>query len=91
MIVQMSMDCRLYDVQSIKSKRSIIKSCIERAHHKYRVSIAEVADHDLWQRSYIEVAFVTNEWKLGEKVMHRVLASFEKQGIEIINFDIHQG
>lgn len=90
MIIQMTMDCHIFDVQSIKSKRSIIKSCIERAHHRYRVSIAEIDYHDLWQRALIEVALVTNDWIHGEKVMQKVLRLFETQGIEIIRFDIHQ-
>lgn len=90
MIIQMTMDCHLYDVQSIKSKRSIIKSCIERAHHRYRISIAEIDYHDLWQRALIEVAFVTNNKVHGEQVMQKVVQLFETQGVEIIDYEIQQ-
>lgn len=44
--------------RSLKGKRRVIKSLIERLHHRYRVSVAETAYHDLHQRSQIAVAIV---------------------------------
>ena len=44
--------------RSLKQKRRIIKSIMERIHHRYRVSIAETDYHDLHQRAEIAIAAV---------------------------------
>ena len=50
MVVGVSV-CELHlpGVRSLKGKRKIIKGLIERLHHRYRISIAETAFHDLHQ------------------------------------------
>jgi uncharacterized protein YlxP (DUF503 family) len=44
--------------RSLKDKRRVVKSLIERLHQRYRVSIAETDFHDLHQRAEIAVAAV---------------------------------
>ncbi len=44
--------------QSLKEKRKIIKSTLERTRARYNVSAAEIEHHDLWQRSAIGIACV---------------------------------
>jgi uncharacterized protein len=44
--------------RSLKDKRRVVKSLIERVHRRYRVSIAETDFHDLHQRAEIAVAAV---------------------------------
>lgn len=46
--------------QSLKHKRKIIKSIIDRARKRYNLSIAEVDGQDLWQRATLGFAVVTN-------------------------------
>ena len=36
---------------SLKDKRSIVKSNIQRAQQRFNASIVELADHDLWRRA----------------------------------------
>jgi uncharacterized protein len=43
---------------SLKGKRKELKSLKERLRRKYGVSVAEVAHHDLWQRTELAVALV---------------------------------
>ncbi|MCB1036409.1 MAG: DUF503 family protein, partial [Acidobacteria bacterium] len=59
MVVGVSV-CELHlpGVRSLKGKRKIIKGLIERLHHRYRISIAETAFHDLHQRAEIGIAAV---------------------------------
>lgn len=45
--------------RSLKGKRKVIKSLIDRIHHRFRVSIAETDFHDLYQRSEISIAIVS--------------------------------
>lgn len=44
--------------RSLKHKRRVIKSIMERIHQRYRVSIAETDFHDLHQRAEIAIAAV---------------------------------
>jgi uncharacterized protein len=46
---------------SLKSKRHLLRSAIDRVKARYNVSIAEVAENDLWQRSVVGVAAVGND------------------------------
>lgn len=57
---------------SLKSKRHLIRSAIERVKAKFNVSIAEVAENDLWQRSVIGVAAVGNDRAFVGEVLGRV-------------------
>ena len=44
--------------RSLKDKRRIVKSLIDRVHQRYRVSVAETGFHDLHQRAEIALAAV---------------------------------
>jgi uncharacterized protein YlxP (DUF503 family) len=46
-------------VRSLKAKRRVVKSLIERMHARFRVSIAETDFHDMHQRAQISIAAVT--------------------------------
>jgi uncharacterized protein YlxP (DUF503 family) len=46
---------------SLKSKRHLVRSAIDRVKAKFNVSIAEVAENDLWQKSVLGVAAVGND------------------------------
>jgi len=73
---------RLYlgAVHSLKEKRRILKSLIEKTRHKFGISIAEVGDHDLWQSSEVGFALVGNEKGLLEREMEKVLGFLERGG-----------
>ena len=44
--------------RSLKEKRRVVKSFVERLHERLRVSVAETGFHDLHQRAEIGVAAV---------------------------------
>jgi uncharacterized protein YlxP (DUF503 family) len=46
---------------SLKSKRHLIRSAIDRVRARFNVSVAEVAENDLWQRSVLGVTAVGND------------------------------
>jgi len=43
---------------SLKDKRQILKSIIERVKYRFNVSVVELDDHDLWQKSTIGISCV---------------------------------
>jgi len=65
-----SFELHIPSSRSLKDKRRIVKSLVDRLYQRYRVSVAETGFHDLHQRAEITVAVVTN----GEGEMENVMA-----------------
>src|SRR6266540_1551198 len=57
---------------SLKSKRHLLRSAIDRVKAKYNVSIAEVGENDLWQRSVVGVAAVGNDHAFVNETLDKV-------------------
>ena len=57
---------------SLKSKRHLLRSAIDRVKAKFNVSIAEVGDNDLWQRSVVGVAAVGNDHAFVNETLDKV-------------------
>ncbi len=57
---------------SLKSKRHLVRSALDRVKAKFNVSIAEVAENDLWQRSVLGVAAVGNDRVFVAETLDRV-------------------
>jgi len=57
---------------SLKSKRHLLRSAIDRVKAKYNVSIAEVAENDLWQRSVVGVTSVANDHAFVNETLDKV-------------------
>jgi uncharacterized protein YlxP (DUF503 family) len=53
-----SFDLHVPQSRSLKSKRAAIRPVVEGLRHRFRLSVAEVGNHDRWQRSEIAVAVV---------------------------------
>ena len=58
--------------QSLKEKRSILKSVLTRIRQTFNVGLAEIGDMDLWQASLIAAVCVGRERKEVEKVLDEV-------------------
>jgi uncharacterized protein YlxP (DUF503 family) len=74
MIVGISVfELHLPSSRSLKDKRRVVKSLIERIHQRFRVSVAETGFHDLHQRSEIALAaVVAGKEKEMEKLMEEI-------------------
>ncbi len=57
---------------SLKSKRHLLRSALDRVKAKFNVSIAEVAENDLWQKSVIGVAAVGNDHGFVNETLDKV-------------------
>lgn len=68
----------LFAAQSLKEKRSCIKSIIRKVQNKFAIAIAEVGDHELWQSSLLGGAIVANNSRYLEREMEKVLALIEQ-------------
>jgi uncharacterized protein YlxP (DUF503 family) len=57
---------------SLKSKRHLLRSAIDRVKARFNVSIAEVAENDLWQRSVVGVSAVGNDQAFVNETLDKV-------------------
>ena len=55
--------------QSLKDKRTILKSLKDRMHNRFNVSVAETGHQDLWQRAELTAAVVTTDRRHADSVL----------------------
>jgi len=75
---------------SLKGKRQVLKSITTRVRNKFNVSIAEVDDHDLWQLATLGICYVSNNSRLTNEVLSKVV-DFVTEGrfeLEILDYEI---
>lgn len=63
----------LPEVSSLKGKRKIIKSLIDRIKHRFNVSVSELDAHDKWQRSVIGIAYINRDRPTIDRVLNNVI------------------
>jgi uncharacterized protein len=87
----MSCSVQLYlgQSQSLKDKRQVIKSLKDRIGNAFNVSVAEVADQDLWQKATLGFAVVSNQTRHANEVLSKVVNFIERDySIELIDYQI---
>jgi uncharacterized protein YlxP (DUF503 family) len=62
-------ELHLAGCRSLKEKRQVVKSLKDRLHHRFNVSAAETAHHDLWQRAELTVCVVAVDRGHAERVL----------------------
>lgn len=83
------LDLLIRETHSLKGKRRIVKQIIGRVRNKFNVSIAEVGDQDLWQRSRIGFSLVGNEKRFINSALDKIVDFIETiNSAEITNADI---
>lgn len=65
-------ELEVFGCQSLKDKRSVVKSLKDRLHDRFNVSVAETAHHDKWQRAEITACVVATDRKQAESVLESV-------------------
>ena len=82
----LTLDLHIPESNSLKSKRMVIKSLIDRIKNKFNVSVAEVDAQNLWQRSVIGIAYVSNETVMINKVFEKIRTQvIDTHSVELIN------
>ncbi|HIE50359.1 MAG TPA: DUF503 domain-containing protein [Armatimonadetes bacterium] len=79
----------LHGCQSLKEKRQVLRSLLDRLQNQFNASIAEVDYQDLWQRAAIGVAVVGNDKVIIERVLNRIITFTENHpGVELVDYEI---
>ncbi len=64
---------------SLKDKRRVVKSVLERLRRTFGVAAAEVSSQETWNRAGIGIACVSNEGRHAESMLQKVLNTLEHE------------
>ncbi|MBI2836624.1 MAG: DUF503 domain-containing protein [Chloroflexi bacterium] len=81
---------RIPENLSLKGKRQVVKSLTARIGDRFKVSVAEVDDNDLWQLATIGIACVSNDSRLANEVLSKVVDFVNSShfDIEMLDYEI---
>ena len=81
---------RLPGNRSLKGKRQIAQSIISRVGNRFNVSIAEVDDNELWQRLTLGIACVSNDVRIANEALSKVVGYIQdiRQDIELLDYEV---
>lgn len=79
----------IYEANSLKDKRQVIKSLIGKLKSRFNISVAEVGLNDKWRHGLIGFVCVTNDSIHANKMISNVLNFIEGDTrVEIIDTEI---
>ncbi len=84
----------LHENFSLKGKRQVLKSILQRARKRFNISISEVEDQDLWQKAVLGVCAVGNDRQKVNSTLDQLLNFIEETHLvdladsemEIVNY-----
>lgn len=74
---------------SLKGKRKVLRKIIDRVKNRYNISISEIADNDLWQRSQLGLSVVGNDSRHINSSLDKIINFIDGMNVaEIIHSEI---
>lgn len=84
-----SLDFLIPESQSLKTKRKVIKSIVDRIRAKYNASISEIGYQEKWQRALIGISMISSNRQFIEKNYASIeLLLREYAEISIVNLQL---
>jgi uncharacterized protein YlxP (DUF503 family) len=85
----LTMDLHIPLSQSLKSKRSVLKSMKDRIRSRYNVTVAELDEQDKWQRGVLGVAMIANDKVLIDRSLQHILTLVQDvREAELLNHQV---
>ncbi len=78
------------ETNSLKGKRRVVKSVIQKLRNSYNVSAAEIGEQDTWQRAVLAIACVSTSKSHVHSVLMDVVGSIERwrMDAEVVDYSI---
>lgn len=73
-----TVDLYIPEVHSLKEKRSVVRRVVQRIRNQFEISVAEVDSLDLHQKATIGFAVVTNDSRLANSLLSKVVDYIEQ-------------
>jgi hypothetical protein len=77
-------ELHLPQARSLKEKRKVVKSLVERIHQRYRVSVLEAAHHDLHQRAEIAVVLLARDEVEIDRIMNGIRDTVDQRSEALV-------
>lgn len=74
----------LHGIGSLKEKRSIIKSLLERVRNRFHVAVSEVGCQDVWGTAELGMAAVSSDAVVLQGLLEKVLRFIESEGQAVV-------
>ncbi|MCL2767061.1 MAG: DUF503 domain-containing protein [Peptococcaceae bacterium] len=84
----LTVELLLSEGHSLKDKRRVLKSLIERVRNRFNASVAEVGDLEMWRRSSLAMSMVSNDQTHINKTFDSIIGFIEARG-ELTIIDYH--
>jgi uncharacterized protein YlxP (DUF503 family) len=80
---------RLPESGSLKDKRQVVRSVMQRVRNKFQVAMAEVAESDAWQIAVLGAACVSNDRRHAESILNEIVEFVRDNRLdaEVINIE----
>ena len=88
-IGSLTIELQIPESGSLKQKRQVIRSVLERVRQQFNVSIAEVDHQDSWQLATLAVVCVSGDMAYVQGLMQRVIDFIEGNRFDLILLDYH--
>jgi hypothetical protein len=69
----LKLELRLHDNRSLKGKRKVVKSMVDKVKARFNVAIAEVGSNDKWQKIELGISAVGNDRRHVDASLNHVL------------------
>ena len=70
----MIIELHLHDNRSLKGKRKIVRSMVDKVKHRFNVAIAEIGSNDKWQKIELGISAVGNDRRHIDSSLSNVLS-----------------
>ena len=81
----------LPESRSLKDKRQVLKSLKDRLHNRFNLSVAEVDFSELWQRSTVAFAIVSNGMDHADQVIYKAICYIEEEGrVQVLDASVEE-
>jgi uncharacterized protein YlxP (DUF503 family) len=73
--------------RSLKDKRQVVRSLVERLRRQFNVAVAEVEEQESWQTAVLGLVVVSNEAGHAARQIDRVVEAIEgdRLGVEVVD------
>ncbi|WP_062201136.1 DUF503 domain-containing protein [Massilibacterium senegalense] len=86
MIGYVRCECFIYDANSLKEKRSVLKSIITRLKGHFNIAVSEIEEHDKWQKAVIGIVTIATTQKRAEQELQKAISMMDQDSqLELID------
>jgi uncharacterized protein len=81
----LSVELHFPEAGSLKGKRKFVKSAKAQLQNRFGATVAEVAHHELWQRSRLTLACAAREYGEAERLLDEAVRYLHGQDWELLD------